>query len=237
VRVADNGQVSCLWRMLRAAVVSKVRIVGLLAAVALGLLWVRSHYVLDRLAWFWESRQIQGGSGSIVYWRHNAAGIRTVRGGLVVFYEGQGPNVTYNEMFGGPHSLYIGSEPIEGGHDGLEEFRHWGIVKPWGFGHMSLFRTRRWGPDITKWDLAVPDWLPLGLLCGVLLAPTVWRYFRTRRRRRRGLCVRCGYDLRATPGRCPGCRNEMGVAPRKSAKAACDVRTDIDTGRGVDPNE
>jgi hypothetical protein len=53
--------------------------------------------------------------------------------------------------------------------------------------------------------VVVPDWMTT-LLFSVL--PLVWvgRYRRFRgRRRSTGGCVNCGYDLRATPNRCPEC--------------------------------
>ena len=61
--------------------------------------------------------------------------------------------------------------------------------------------------DHPTWELVV-GWLVLCPLPWVVLLAWKVRSVRADRRSRRlarGLCLRCGYDLRATPGRCPEC--------------------------------
>jgi hypothetical protein len=55
----------------------------------------------------------------------------------------------------------------------------------------------------------VADWL---LVCLLAVLPAAWLIAYLRRRRRHaGCCPGCGYDLRATPDRCPEC----GAVPLK----------------------
>ena len=61
------------------------------------------------------------------------------------------------------------------------------------------------------WMVGVPYWC-FALATGAGPTLRLRALMRRRRRGRAGLCVACGYDLRATPGRCPEC----GASPSVS---------------------
>lgn len=98
----------------------------------------------------------------------------------------------------------------------VERGTHWfrlqdsfvAYMRPFRTGHMGFsdhdekpVRTSD-GPHV--WYCSVPTWLPL-VLSAVLPSAVVASRVRQSRRRRMHLCVICGYNLRATPDRCPEC--------------------------------
>jgi len=61
--------------------------------------------------------------------------------------------------------------------------------------------------------LSIPLWLPT-LLFGVWPAWLLLPFHRRRNRKKHGLCVKCGYDLRASKDRCPECGEAFNrIAP------------------------
>ena len=61
------------------------------------------------------------------------------------------------------------------------------------------------------WRYSVPLWF-LVCVTGAVPSARAVSGFRRRRRVTRGLCVHCGYDLRATPERCPECGTAASVS-------------------------
>lgn len=67
-------------------------------------------------------------------------------------------------------------------------------------------------------NVTLPYWFIFLCFAG-LPAIGLWRWRRRRARQRliaAGHCPRCGYDLRATPGRCPECGTPAGTKPQVS---------------------
>jgi hypothetical protein len=56
--------------------------------------------------------------------------------------------------------------------------------------------------------LLLPHWL-IALVAALVFLLAFWPDWRRRRRRSKGLCANCGYDLRGTPDRCPECGDEV----------------------------
>ena len=83
-----------------------------------------------------------------------------------------------------------------------------GIRLLWTFGveKKDRFYDFGFGNSMTYYERGVcfPCWVllvPMGLVLGIRIKGVVER----RRRLRDGLCMQCGYDLRATSDRCPEC--------------------------------
>lgn len=89
----------------------------------------------------------------------------------------------------------------------------------------------RWRPRFDRstlptmaW-LAVPLWIPVAILA-LILTLCCLPERRRRKRKKLGLCLQCGYDLRASEARCPECgaafereRKEAAVLTRKKEPA------------------
>ncbi len=69
----------------------------------------------------------------------------------------------------------------------------------WHYGGASMFSIR------------IPLWLPI-VLFAAYPAYRLLPLHRRRKRNKLGLCVKCGYDLRASKERCPECGQEFETA-------------------------
>jgi hypothetical protein len=101
-----------------------------------------------------------------------------------------------------------------GPYDELDELPSW--MRRLGFGYWNTTATATLWNDFESQlipthhlGFRVPYW---ALMASTIVTPASWLLHRHRRRRRRkeGRCPACGYDLRATPERCPECGTAAG---------------------------
>jgi hypothetical protein len=160
--------------------------------VALAVSWIRSYRVSDQF--ILQIHYNRGGARTFGFvTNHTGRGIVTVEWGQYPLSGGQ--QQAYEKS---PTGLYFVSRrdpvdyPARSSRGGQRSY--WG---GFGFGHYP-------SAVLSTHAVFVPHWF-LMLLASVL--PTRWlmRYEQHRRRIRRGLCLKCGYDLRASSERCPEC--------------------------------
>ena len=159
---------------------------SLFACLAVSAVWLRSGFVADLFGSNNGSRMLTISSGA----------------GLLGF-----DRTTYNPP----------TSPSEG---------RWGMVgqvhvgNPWPVFHWQwlpstdLMTRTLSGTVVTRHQTTIPYWIPT-LITSFLPAMSLRRWIahrlQTRRRRKAGLCPKCGYDLRASKDRCPECGTSVAA--------------------------
>lgn len=164
---------------------------SLLACVIVCAIWVRSYWAQDEIKWGW--------TGGLVWaW--------TPKGHLEVgVYRGDCSNE--------PASFFGLKRERSAVYDPLDTFIYLEIDPPdklverkWG--GFAWYSVQSHTPGGLQAEAVAPFWAIASMTA---LLPLIWILLRlrsrvrTRRQKRAGLCRCCGYDLRATPGRCPEC--------------------------------
>jgi hypothetical protein len=170
--------------------------ISLLLCVASGVLWVRSYREIDRILWepaakICRSYVCDSGHGVLrLQWSTEQRPAETTRFGHLALPAVRG----YGQFF-----------------------RGWVDKHTWnGFAWRSTYvRDPNGVFDSSSFELVLPQGfilLCLALLPGIVLYRTLRNI-----RKRSGRCVTCGYDLRATPDRCPECGTVPSVPAARLA--------------------
>ena len=184
---------------------------SLLLCVAAVVLWVRSYWRGESV-WSASAQVDGGGTLHRRFWR------LTSGGGALDLYcvGGSTPDRSFTRLFPvgreGEYQRIGDAETAAVGKDVGARLRLGLRRSPRdAMGYLSAPDGKRLAWIGTSVRVVLPYWL-MAVVTGV--GPAVWAWRRRRRRRRggAGLCPACGYDLRATPGRCPECGTTVGHA-------------------------
>src|SRR5688572_25949990 len=151
-------------------------LLSLLICMATAVMWIRSYFVGDN--WVWYERECQNCYNTI------RSGRGWIRYGWTDMSRMTGINPPSGHFTGEPaEAVYPVNATVQFNHPfpGYRHFRN----------PLAL---------LVDVSYAIPF-----TISAVLPPICLLRYHRQRRRTRLGLCKVCGYDLRASPGRCPEC--------------------------------
>jgi len=178
--------------------------VSLALSVAMCALWWRSYFFLDRVVY----ATTPGASEAQLH-----LGAESVQDTIAigyVYYHPKAPTATLPPPF--PPGLFRSAGRLTpGSPNGTRQFAAANGHQVAGFGLFAwssepLYSFRGYG--YTNYGLLVPHWF-VALLSGGI----AWLCYRRRGFVGKGLCPACGYDLRATPDRCPECGRIPDTSP------------------------
>jgi hypothetical protein len=164
--------------------------------------WLRGYYVQDSLSWQ----------------RPDAYRVFQSTPGNFLFY------LNVSNWSAGQHGIRYSKEPPN--PHAVDDARISGLILNVNSSD-TVVRWERWGFAWWLWrnpygnsmaTLVIPTWSAVALTAFLPIGRVLRRLGRARARRRkqqRGQCEKCGYDLRATPVRCPEC----GHVPDKAKGA------------------
>jgi hypothetical protein len=173
-------------------------VVSMLLCVATCVLWVRGHYVEDSIVWRRNDawRVLRSSSGHFII----DVNVSNWSGGQTGWLYAREP----------PNPNALADAKVSGYVLNVSPGDSW---TRWERGGFAWWRWKgRGGNSIAM--LAIPVW---SVMAAKALLPVGWGLVRLHRSRIRhrnwrvGRCPTCGYDLRATPDRCPEC----GTMPKR----------------------
>jgi len=176
-------------RWLLRILLNLLTLLSLLLCIAATVLWVRSAWVEDRIVWGdgYDRSSLMSKYGQILWADYE-----------VLRYGSMSRSRDWKREF---MSIRAEGDRYDEPLPAMRDVGYTVYQIPPGIG------VARYNPpkDSRYFAIIVPTWL---IAAAAALLPTVRGVGYLRRRRRQkeaGMCVACGYDLRATPERCPEC--------------------------------
>jgi hypothetical protein len=173
---------------------------SLLLCVAIVPLWARSYWVWNELEWWQVPREpakvFNGDDPRRIFRIRSAGGHWSV--GWIRFRPWLDPVTAADKD----------DAPTRWRFDHAFDFPPYGDVGGNVTGLRAMLFVDPRSGVVNSWGVILPFWPPATLLATLPLIAAA-RFTRRRRLISKGTCIVCGYDLRATPVRCPEC----GTAP------------------------